>query len=433
MISKAKSSCSSCGKPTGKPSREKAEAQEVLFTEFKKEAKVSQAAADKKSRETEKKKREKESAERRLRQKQELKNYILRNKIFLSSLGSLAGLFVVYAGGQAAINFLNGPEEILSEYVAAIKDSNWGALQDERLFPGSTAATQDYFKQSYSSSAVSMVSFGEVRNEGGIAHAEIFLDEAKQVSFKISLKSTPDRFFIFDVPNWKVSSKAPKARLSFADEVEDNHQISFGSQNPTEVISLGERDSFNIFQGSSSVLPGVYKVELGALGFYDSNSISKTIWAAGINDSLIVYPPSNQTLSGWMLDEAKSRANSLAENCASNRCDELPNYNVDNFDLWSQYPEDEYTYSTFSYDVSSGGCNLDSTKVNTYNSAELSFSCDLTVNAYLYVQYTYYYGYFSDYYYYWNFEDSTSTTIYPVIEISIDDAGDSVSIIKSGF
>jgi hypothetical protein len=261
---------------------------------------------------------------------------------------------------------------------------------------------------------------------------ELYLDEAKEVSFKISLRSTPDRFFIFEVPNWRVSSKAPMARLSFSDKVEDTQQISFGSQPSIEISSLGERESFNIFQ-NSSVLPGVYKVKLGALGFYDSNSISKTIWSVGSYESLIVLPPANQKLSSWMTNEAKSRANSIAENCASYRCDQLPRYTVYDFDLWSQYPENEYTYSTFRYDTSSGGCSLDSAKLQSYNSAELTFYCNVTVNAYLYVQYTYYYGYFNNYYYYWNFEDSISTRIFPVIELSINDSGDSVTVVKSGF
>jgi hypothetical protein len=428
----AGSNCPNCTKASGKSANSKPQTKEVLFTDFKKDSKDKQIAAEKKSREIEKKKKEAARVARFKKNKKLAKDYIAKNKILVASVGSVAGALLLFGATQVTINLVNGPQIILNEYISAIQDGDWDALQDERLFPASTARAPEQIEQAFDTSSVANASFGNVWTDGNAGSAVISLNDDKDARYQVSIRSTPSSFFIFSVPNWKIASKAPQAILAFDEKVVGAHQVSFGKANPISVLELTE--SLNT-EGMThaSVLPGVYKMQLEALGFYEENRISKTIWSVGNRQELALYPPDDQELSGWMTDLALSEANVQAQYCGEIICYALPAYSEYDFDLWSQYYYDEYTNSSFSYSASSGGCSLTSSEVTSHNSANLAFACDMSIYANLYVKYVYYYGYYSDYYYWWDFTDSTTTQIFPVVTLSITDAGDSVSVASSGF
>ena len=423
-LKSAQANCPNCAPSSSRKQSAAAEPKEVLFSDYKQSAKAKQREIDRKAAEKEKKKKQAERIARKIQNKKDAEEFFSRNKILIRSLGAVVSLFIVYSGAQATINAQNGPEEILAEYVSAIQEGNWAAIQDERLFPNSTGQVPDYIKDAYNKNAVNEASFGLVKTEGNSATARVFLNDLQEVAFDISLESTPTRFFIFDIPDWKVASKGPQAKIQINDEVDDSQQVSFGSAEPLDVALLRGSSGPN---GSeySTVLPGVYNIELGEFGFYPANDTNNVVWAVGSKDVFAISPPAEQKLDSRFVQAALERANSLAENCAVNVCSQLPSYNEYDFDLWSQYTESEYSYSSFSiYDVYSNGCLLDDTVIYSYNSAGLSFRCNMDVYAHLYVQYVYYYGWYSDYYYYWDFYDDTKTTVYPYVELFIDDSGE---------
>jgi len=425
------SNCPNCTKASGKSVTPKTQTKEVLFTDFKKDAKEKQLAAEKKSNEIEKKKKEAARIARIKKNKKIAKDFIEKNKILVGSVGSVSGILLLFGATQVTINLVNGPQIILNEYVAAIQEGDWNALQDERLFPASTARAPEQIEQAFDTSSVANVSFGSVSTDGNAGSAVISLNDEKDSRYQVSIRSIPSSFFIFSIPNWKIASKAPQALLSFDDQVVSAHQVSFGNSSPIGVLELTE--SLNTESMThASVLPGVYKMQLEALGFYESNRISKTVWSAGSRQELVIYPP-DQELSGWMIDLALSEANVQAQYCGEILCYALPAYGESDFNLWSQYPYDKYTTSSFSYSASSGGCTLTSEEVISYNSARLSFACDVSVYANLFVRYIYYYGYYWNYWYDYDLSDSTSTQIFPVVDLVINDAGDSVSVAGSGF
>jgi hypothetical protein len=425
------SNCPNCTKASGKSVAPKTQTKEVLFTDFKKDAKEKQVAAEKKSIEVQKKKQEAARIAQIEKRKKIAKDFVKNNKILVGSVGSVAAIFLLFGAIQVTINVVNGPQTILNEYISAIQDGDWEALEDERLFPASTARAPEQIEQAFDTSSVANVSFGSVRTEGNAGSAVISLNDDKDGRYQVSIRSTPSNFFIFSIPNWKIASKAPQATLAFGDRVVGAHQVSFGKSNPIGVLELTE--SLNAESMThSSVLPGVYKMQLEALGFYEPNRISKTIWSVGTREELAIYPP-DQELSAWMTDVALGEANVQAQYCSEILCSALAGFSEGDFDLWSQYPYVEYTTSSFSYSASSGGCRISSEEVTSYNSARVSFSCDISIYANLFVRYVYYYGYFSNYYYDYNLSDSTSTQIFPFVDLVITDAGDSVTVAGSGF
>ena len=432
-LKSTRANCANCETPSGKKQSGASEPKELLFSEFKQSSKAKQREIEIKAAEKAKKKKQAERIARKKQNRKKAEEFLSRNKILISSLGAAAGLLLVYGGAQATINALNGPEEILSEYVTAIQEGDWSALQDERLFPGSTGQVPEYVKDAYNKNAVTDASIGLVKTEGKSATAQVFLNETQEVVLDVTLESVPTRFLVFEIPDWKVASRGPQVKLSFAEEVNDLHQVSFGSGDPIDVSVLRGSSGPNALE-YSTVLPGVYNIELGAFGFYQANDINTVIWTLGSKDVFAIATPDNQQLPYSIVDVATDRADSLAESCAAYVCSQLPDYDAYDFNLWSQYTESQYTYSSFSiYDVYSTGCRLDDTVISSYNSASLFYSCDVDVYANLYVQYVYYYGWYTDYYYYWDFYDDTTTTIYPYVELSIDDSGEIVSIISSGF
>ena len=432
-LKSTQANCPNCAASSGKKQSVAAEPKEVLFSDFKQSAKAKQKEIDRKAAEKEKKKRQAERIAIKIQTKKEVDEFVSKHKILVGSLEAAIILSLVYGGVQLTINALNGPDKILAEYVSAIQEGNWAAIQDERLFPESTGQVPDYIKDAYNKYAVSEVSIGLVKTEGNSATAQIFLNDLQKVVFDVSLESIPTRFLIFEIPDWQIASRGPQAKIQITEEVNDSQQVSFGSAEPLDVSLIRENSGPNGLE-YSTVLPGVYNIELGEFGFYQANDTSNVVWAVGSKDIFAISPPDDQKPRSQFVQAALDRANSLADNCAIYVCNQLPAYDEFDFNLWSQYTESQYTYSSFSIsDVYSNGCILNDTVINSYNSASLFFSCKMDVYAHLYVQDVYYYGWYSNYYYYWDFYDDTTTTVYPYVELSIDESGEIVSIVSSGF
>jgi uncharacterized Zn finger protein (UPF0148 family) len=162
-LKSAQANCPNCAPSSSRKQSAAAEPKEVLFSDYKQSAKAKQREIDRKAAEKEKKKKQAERIARKIQNKKDAEEFFSRNKILIRSLGAVVSLFIVYSGAQATINAQNGPEEILSEYVSAIQEGNWAAIQDERLFPNSTGQVPDYIKDAYNKNAVNEASFGLVK------------------------------------------------------------------------------------------------------------------------------------------------------------------------------------------------------------------------------------------------------------------------------
>lgn len=402
----------------------------ILFRDYKNGVESRKKATELKLQESAKRKAatEKIRKQRRLARQQ----FLSHNKTALGVLGAAAGLVLSLGIVQSAINIVNGPERLVTQYVTAIKAGDWDALKSDILFPGSVGQVPEQIKKAFDVNAVSNIKLGVVLQDGASASATLFLNENDDSGLVIDLVSKPTQLAIFYVPKWYVVSKAPMATITIGEDVQDSQEVSFGGSNAQTIKEL-RNAGFSSSNSLFSVLPGVYRTELSGIGFYDVNEISQVLWNADSKNQLEINVPDNQTLPSSFIAKAKDRAVKLAKSCAANKCSEFPKYTEYDFDLWSQYTYTKYTFSTFSYKIRHRKCEFQTSSVSSYDTANLTFKCDSSVKANLYVRYTYYYGYFSDYWYYWNLKDSKNESISPTITLKINESGNDVSIVSSRF
>jgi hypothetical protein len=402
----------------------------MLFRDYKNGIESKSKAAELKLGESVKRKAATEKIRRQRREARE--EFLSRNKIALGVLSAAAGLVLSLGIVQSVINFVNGPERVVAQYATAIKTGDWDALQSNVLFPDSVGQVPELVKKAFDINAVSKIRAGEILQDGASAVATIFLDENDDSGLVIDLVSRPTQLAIFSVPKWHVASKAPMSAIVIGGNVQDSQKVKFGVSNPLTIEELRKED-FSSGSYSFSVLPGVYRTELSGIGFFDVNESSQVFWDADSKNQLEINPPENQTLPSSVINKARNQAAKLAKSCASSKCSEFPKYNEYDFNLWSQYTYGKYTFSTFSYKIKHRKCELQTSTVTSFDTANLIFTCDSSVKANLYVRYTYYYGYYSDYWYYWNLKDSKNESISPSVTLKTNDSGNGVSIVSSGF
>lgn len=358
---------------------------------------------------------------------QAIKDKIMSNKPLWFPVIGAATLAIAYGATQFVIYSSSGPEAKLTEYVNAIKTANFEALDDETLFPGDFAEAPVEFQNGFDKDAVANATYTTVVRSGMDATASIVLDPSNASAKLIPLQLTAHNEWVgpFQVPVWAVTSEAPSATISVDKKLTSAQTVSFSptpgvtKENTLKVSALRKLDFV-------SLLPGVYGSTISKRGYLNQTKSEAVFWPDS-STGLISFKP-DESVSAITKTKAAKRANSVAAACVRSRCSKLPRYDEYDFNLWSQYDEDEYTSSSFDYDYSLDSCSLNSTEVTNSTSATLTYLCGVTVDAHLYVKWVYYYGYYSDYWYYWNFYDDTTTSMTVTVKVSTNASGTKVTI-----
>ena len=348
-------------------------------------------------------------------------------RIFVPST-VFAALVLAYFGAQMAVTQLNGPESTLNRYVVALQSGDFKALDDQSLFPGASNNTPKRIKNSWNADFSSAISFSDVERDGLAASAKITANGDTSI-LKLKLKAQEAWVWGFRVPEWSILEKAPRAQLIIPKHLDPQQVLNFdASQNfETSGVSVGSLKgdkSLMVF----NVLPGHYSMQISAKGFVKQQTSE---FDAFVIDSKVNFVAGQQDVKvkNSILAAAKRSVTSKAKSCANSSCGAMGRYQEEDFSLWSTYPYSTYTSKRFSVKYSARSCwQSGSVQLISTNKARINFECSVKASAKLYVTYTYYNGWYSDYYYYWNFKDSKEYSIYPSVEIQTDDSMKSVRI-----
>ena len=101
----------------------------------------------------------------------------------------------------------------------------------------------------------------------------------------------------------------------------------------------------------------------------------------------------------------------------------MPRYSASDYDLWSKYDRSEYTSFSFDDHYNLSSCTHQGMVLISPTRATMSSSCDVTATGHLYVKYVYYYGFFSDYWWYWNFYDTKTFTSSALTTVTVNPGG----------
>lgn len=338
-----------------------------------------------------------------------------RNKRRSAVVGSLTFLFFSWLTVQLLLSSQIGPEQTAARYVEAIKTGNFDALADESLFPGATV-TPKFVQSAWVAEKVSNTSYSTLSKKDG--KAEVRITNGAD-SYSIQLASSPEQYFVFSIPEWSVTNKAPVSKIVLDSKIDGKQVVSFSTtENATFLASTLRSDgqSFN-------ALPGYYESSVEGLGFNKTTRSESNLFA--ITDRPIRIEADAVQLASTIFASAKSKARSSAVACAKSKCSASGRYKATDFNLWSKFFLTGYNYtsSRFSYKLTTPTCGTPVLRTSSAFRGTLNVSCSGTVKGHLYVRYTYYKGYFSDYYYYWNFYDDDTYSISISMNVSINDAG----------
>jgi hypothetical protein len=393
-----------------------------LFVEAAKQAKLEEQQKLEAERLEAKKAKAFQKKERRQATKKRILDAINGKKPLWYPIIGVVGLATVYGMAQLVVFSSNGPEQKLKEYVAAIQNGDFNALEDQTLFPGATFNTPPELVSAFDTSSVAEATFRTVNREGLTATAQILSDSVGTQSFELQLIATTELQGIFQVPVWTVSTQASPVSVEPRTEMSKKQNISFGS---SESITVAEAQSLGEFYS----LPGFYTYNVDAYGFIgQSNGVAEMWDNSGYRPIQVTAGDAISTKASTMADKS---AKATAKKCASKKCRALPRYKVGDFNLWSQYDRDTYTNSRFKYKNKVNSCTQTSAIAVSAEEANFTYSCNVTSRGHLYVRYVYYYGYFSDYWYYWNFYDTKENTIEVVVTETSNSTGSKVKVTSS--
>jgi hypothetical protein len=101
------------------------------------------------------------------------------------------------------------------------------------------------------------------------------------------------------------------------------------------------------------------------------------------------------------------------------------------FNLWSRYPYTRYTSSRFNQNFTFTSCSAGTQRAISATQVRIDYRCDYNAKAHLYVRYTYYSGWYSDYYYYWNFYDTKTFSLNTSVVVSTNEANTKETVGKA--
>jgi hypothetical protein len=394
----------------------------TLFAESARQTKLEEQQRAAAERLEAKKAKAQQNKERRQASKKRIIDALNKKKALWYPIMGVVGLAATYGIAQLVLFSINGPEQKLRDYIAAIQNGDFNALEDQTLFPGATFNTPRELVSAFDTSSVAQATFGSVNRSGLTATAQILSDSVGSKSFELQLTAVTDWQGIFQVPVWVVSTQASPVYVEPRTEMSKKQNISFGS---SESITVAEAQSLGKFYS----LPGFYTYSVDAYGFIgQSNGVAEMWDNSGYRPIQVTAEDAFPTKASAMADKS---ARATANKCASKKCAALPRYKVGDFNLWSQYDRDTYTNSRFKYKNKVNSCTQTSAIAVSAETANFTYSCSVTSRGHLYVRYVYYYGYFSDYWYYWNFYDTKENTIEVVVTETSNSTGSKVKVTSS--
>jgi len=340
----------------------------------------------------------------------------------LTFLGILLGL----AGAQLYLIFGVGPNQTLDRYVAAVESGDFAALEDQSLFPGAEYPGDTRAFDFRDSAATRAVSYEITERDGDYALATIDLGAT---NYQITATSEIAFKGLFFVSEWNVQSEPHTLQIQIDDNLEAKQGVTLPGT--STVLTVGELyDEAGLVDDFVYVLPGVYSAEVEGLGFFDDTRVEAVV-IAGEGFSVLELAADIKNIKAGNNSKAAGKAKNAVRDCIRSRCSKLPRLGEYDFSLWSQYPEDEYTSSSFNRSFSFDSCRETSTEAMSATKLRKYYSCDYTAKGHLYVRYYYYYGYYTDYYYYWNLYDTKSLTMNLHVDIQTNEAGTKENVGKA--
>lgn len=346
---------------------------------------------------------------------------------FLALLGLLG---IAYGSAHFAIDASSGPEATLQRYLEAIQSSSSEVLNDQTLFPGGKASElSSILLEARVPGSLGDVSFKDVYRDGEYATATIVSRLGAQ-TLELRAESTWEG--IFAVPKWLVLT--PPITLDFSLKPDP-----FGIQE----LFLGDSKTATLRPSSDAlakggvdigVLPGLYSLRLGKAGFYSEIEESFTVWEGKTPQSVAVASKAN-SLAPSESKKIKDDATDLAKKCVKSKCSKLAKPDEFDFDLWYQFSLTGYSYTSSKFDRSYEfkSCAAPKLVISSPTEATATTECTYEVEGHLYVRYTYYRGWYSDYWYYWDFYDTLDKKIKVSTPILTNLEGTKVSVGKTDY
>jgi hypothetical protein len=356
----------------------------------------------------------------------DLRNKLAENRTTVIRGLTVLGVLLGLAGAQLYLIFGVGPNQTLDRYVAAIEAGDFAALDDQSLFPGAKNPGDTPALDFRDAAATSAVDYQITSKVDNTARANIDLGPS---TYELVLASEVAFKGLFFIAEWSVQSEPQTLQVQAQDALQDKQKVTLPgtAQQPT----VGElRDLPGLIDGFSSVLPGLYSAEIDGLGFFADTSVQALV-TADSGYSVLLLAADLREVKGGNDTKAFNKAKNVLKDCLRSRCSKLPRLDVYDFALWSQYPEDEYTSSSFNKSFSFNGCRESSTEALSATKIRKKYSCDYTAKGHLYVRYYYYYGYYTDYYYYWNLYDTKSLNLNVFVDIQTNEAGTKENVGKA--
>jgi hypothetical protein len=355
----------------------------------------------------------------------DLRNKLAENRTTVIRGLTVLGVLLGLAGAQLYLIFGVGPNQTLDRYVAAIEAGDVTTLDDPTLFPGASNPGNVRALDFRDSAATKDVTYTVTEQVENNAKADIDLGPG---SYELSLTSEIAFKGLFFIAEWSVESKPQALQIQIQEGLEAKQEVTLPST--ADQVSIGDLKETSDLGRAVYVLPGIYSAEIEGLGFFDDTDVQTQVSTGGSSAALRLAADLRE-VKGSNDTKSLNKAKNTVKDCVRSRCSKLPKLDVYDFALWSQYPEDEYTSSSFNKSFSFDTCRETSTDAMSATKIRKNYSCDYTAKGHLYVRYYYYYGYYTDYYYYWNLYDTKSLTMNVFVDIQTNEAGTKENVGKA--
>lgn len=350
------------------------------------------------------------------------KNLIIIRRVALGSL-----LVLILGGAQAFLIMGIGPNQTLDRYIFSIQAGDVTSLNDPSIFPGVEQAAGPSLMQFRDTESSRNASYEVTDLLDDRATAKVRLGPAS--SYELTLAPELAYYGVFFITEWRVITEPPKLAVTVAKSLSDKQKVDLPSA--PDLLSVKELRADDSLVGvSQSVLPGQYSADVSGIGFLQPTTVIETLGSQ--NETTTFKLDANvKKVTGKNVTLAARKAVNTIKSCLRSKCSKIPTLGAYDFDLWSRYPYSKYTSSRFNKSYSADSCTQTDTAAISPTRVRLNFTCDYKVKAHLYVRYTYYSGWYSDYYYYWNLYDSKSLTMNTSVEISTNEANTKETVGKA--
>jgi hypothetical protein len=349
------------------------------------------------------------------------------NRRLSISILALLTLFLVYGITQTTIVLVNGPDAKISEYAAALQQGDFTALDDHSLFPnGDSSGVPPEIVAARSTNGSPATVEGHQTSRLWL-EATALVSQSQTESIPIRLVAETEWNWGLQFPVWSVVSKAPVVHFAISESLNENQSYSFGNPDATTQVTSSVAALRTISAAPVSVLPGTYLSTLLPFGFVEEKLLTSQFWEAGASEKIpLVVPELN--VSARAADALLSTANALTVNCSDSACGALGSNTDVDFNLWSKYPYTVQHGTSFDVSFSPNACTRNSATLDSPTQITATFVCSVTASAHLYVKYIYYQGYYSTYWYNYDYYDNKTRTVYPEVTIVIDPATGAIGV-----